>query len=373
MASIFEELMKSGQKLTESVRPTRQKKTESVKIKSNKIKVESRRIFEDGDPDVLAGLDDQFAVSPEDAEASDDEVVLVIDPEVNAEDEVPEDAAEQMVGDAVYKCPVCGANYVCDCDHEHTEGIEVDEDGIPTECPICGDDSEQILIGEIAPAGESGEEDHLDPQSPEEPEDEGEPEEEPEEDETPEDGVIEEEGLKKTVTEDEDEPLDLDLSIPEEEPEEVPSEGPASPAVQVNTDLVNLVLDDKRLESMMTQMIRENYDNKANFEVNRVAVRKGKFVIEYLVRDGAKTKKGQLVGEGFNPKSRVMKISFKDKGVFTESFTRTPAFILECVKLRSVVVPTSMKYNYKVKVNESLYAVEGKVVPKRGKVESKKN
>lgn len=153
MANIFEELMNHNSSLTESITPTKVTKSSKCnckKIGYNRFRVESIKIFEDADFDEL---DSEFAVDTDDASAE-DEVVLVIDPEIPADDEVPEDAAEQLVGDYVYKCPICGANYVCACDAAETEAIEVDEDGVPTECPICGDDADQILVGEIAPVDE---------------------------------------------------------------------------------------------------------------------------------------------------------------------------------------------------------------------------
>ena len=153
MASIFEELMSVNSNLTESVRPSvHGKKVESKKIPFKNLKVESVKVFEDADFD---DLDQQFDAQP--TEDNPDEVVLVIDPEIQSGDEIPEDAAEKMVGDLVYKCPVCGSNYVCGCDPEMQEGIELDDEGVPVECPICGDDAEQILVGEIAPAEDAGE------------------------------------------------------------------------------------------------------------------------------------------------------------------------------------------------------------------------
>lgn len=423
--SIFEELMAQNRQLSEGVKPSRKsskKVTEDVKkINVKKLKFESRRVFEETDFDEL---DKQFAVDPEDS--NEDEVVLVIDPEIPADEEVPEDAAEQMIGDEVYKCPICGANYVCDCDAEHTEGIEVDEDGVPTECPICGDDSEQILIGEIAPAEGAGEETDLDPQEVEEEEDEIEvPEddvivdEEEEEVETEslheafgselddakvsayfdgqtkswkegtdgrievtfKDGSVQSfskgifEGCK--VTEDEDPVVEigdpevsegglvLDVApLQDGDVDELPEV--EEPVVGIDAEVVNLNLDDKRFESMMTKMIRENFKFDPSFKITRASAQGNRLKIEYVVRS-AKTKgiKGVLVAEGFNRNTRTMSLKFKDKGAFTESFTRTPAIVMECVRIRNCVIPTKMKYDFKKKVNESMYRVAGSVSTKR--------
>ena len=194
MNGIFEELMNNNRKLTESTdaRVNKKSPNKSSKISVSKIKLESRRIFEEEDFDEL---DRQFAVDPEDSEK--DEVVLVIDPEIPADEEVPEDAAEEMIGDLVYKCPVCGANYVCDCDAEKNESLEVDENGVPVECPVCGDDADQILIGEIAPVDNAGEETEMEPISPDDAEEDTEEAEEDFDDLDDEDGEIMEDSLKR--------------------------------------------------------------------------------------------------------------------------------------------------------------------------------
>ena len=167
MASIFEQLMAQNRELT--VEPKKVVKTESRKIPVKKIKLESRKIYEEED---LDAIDDKFSIDMDKVEDPEsDEVVLVIDPELPAEgEEEPEAQAEDMVGDMVYKCPVCGANYLCDCDHLEEEGIEVDDEGTPVACPICGDEADQILVGEIAPAEDVKPEDETETE-PVEPED----------------------------------------------------------------------------------------------------------------------------------------------------------------------------------------------------------
>lgn len=348
MASIFEELMSVNSNLTESVRPSvRGKKVESKKIPFKNLKVESVKVFEDADFD---DLDQQFGAQPTDENP--DEVVLVIDPEIQSGDEIPEDAAEKMVGDLVYKCPVCGSNYVCGCDPEMQEGIELDDEGVPVECPICGDDAEQILVGEIAPAEDAGEK-----KEPElvNTEDDGEEEEEKEVP-GPGDGEDEEvdEGLHEDLECPECEDNVMELATPEEEEDK-------TPAVQVKDSQVTLVLDDKRFESLMNQVISENYKNDPKFKINRCSVKEGKLRIQYTVTEGKSSKKGLMIAEGFDKKSRKMTLKFKDKGAFTESFSRTPSFVIECVKIKNAVIPTSVNYDYKVKVNESLYRVNGSV------------
>ena len=415
MASIFEELMSANFALTESAHPVARravKVNEHRKINPKNIKVESRKIFEETNYD---DLDQQFANEP--SEENPDEVVLVIDPEIPSDEEVPENAAEEMIGDLVYKCPICGSNYVCGCDASMDEGIEVDENGVPTECPICGDDAEQILIGEITPAEGAGEEVDPEPVEVEDPEEEEIVDEEiPEEEE-----IVEEESLnelfgkkknapkssgrfkvidgqykntiqggfksrddaydwiednkdpedyskykvvEESLEEDVEDPVDEVVEEPAMElnvPEEVVEEPDDAPVVEVNNSNVTLMLDDNKFESLMTQIIKENYKGAPQFKITRCSTSKGQLKLEYFVREGRKVTKGVLVGEGFDKTSRKMTIKFVDKGAFTESFAKNPSFIVECVRVRNAVTPLSVKYNYKVKVNESLYRVSGKV------------
>ena len=137
MATIFEDMMTANRRAKKVNRLG-----EAKKISYKKLKVESVKVLHEGDYDEL---EKEFIADPEESE-----VVLVLDPEIPYEDEVPEDAAEKMIGDVVFKCPICGANYACDC-KDPADVFVTDEEGIPTECPICGDEAEQIILGEIAP------------------------------------------------------------------------------------------------------------------------------------------------------------------------------------------------------------------------------
>ena len=354
MASIFEELFSDNHAITESVmldKKSNKKVTEAKKINYKNIKVESRKIFEETDFDEL---DQEFA--KEVSEENPGEVVLVIDPELPSDQEPAEDAAENMVGDKIYKCPVCGSNYACDCDPSKNESVEVDEDGVPVECPICGDDADQVLIGEIAPIEDAGKPDELDPVD----EEDAESDEESTEDEE----VAEEESLKKVESIKEDLDADectdndpaLDLVIPEEDEEKE-----EAPEVEIKDSTVELHIDNTKLESMMTKVIRENYKGTPSFKVTRCSTSGNNLKIRYYVKEGTKVTEGMMIGKGFDKSSRVMTIKFSDKGAFTESYAKEPSFIVECVMIKNTLKPVSMTYNYKVKVNESLYRVKGKV------------
>lgn len=487
MASIFEEMMSVNHDLTESAKISHRKNNKVVKenrkISYKKLKVESRKFFEEND---ITDLEKDFEIPEEDSQ---DEVVLVIDPEISDNEEIPEDAAEEMVGDLVYKCPVCGSNYVCDCNAEGmVEGVEVDEEGAPLECPICGDDADQILVGEIAPAGDApGEEkSEMEPLSTEESEDDTEdsgefvkseslrkslkegfikdffsrvntedisdiilnPSEfkdqvnyyreddyfdDPSqlnefakyfassseilmiEDESVYDypdltddleellqkldsefsarhdrieietatvifdkidgrkvcrlygdgmwgyfvdvsGLTKNESLRESEDYDKDDETPLELEIPANDDNKK-----ETPQVVVKDSDVNLYFDEAKLEALMRRMMKEDYKGTPQFKVNKVTLSGKKLKIEYVVRNGKRSLRGLLVGEGFSRKSRAFKLMLRDKGAFTESFARTPSFTVECVRMRNKIIPTRMDYNYRVKVNESLYCVKGSI------------
>lgn len=372
MSSIFEEIMTSNRKITESKirRPKKSKKTEGRKINFKHLKVESRKIFEEAEPEEL---EKEFEV-PE--QETPDEVVLVIDPQANSDEEIPEEAAEDMIGDAVYKCPVCGANYVCSCNEDGIyEDVTVDEEGVPTECPICGDDAEQILVGEIAPADEAaGDDTDLPPQDVDDIEDDI-------NDEVPEDEEVEEESLKKSSRkpvrkeskceglEDEDsldEDLDdaemiLDIPCEGDECYEDKDEDDDAPDIVVTDSEVTFMFDDTKLESMLNRLARENYKGAPRCKITKVRSNGRTLKIEYVVRCNSKSLKGRLIGEGYAPKSKRFSIAFRNIGKTFESVSKAPIMKVDFVRSGRQIIPTQMDYNYKVKVNESLYRVKGSI------------
>ena len=129
--------------VSESVKRTSKKRTMKEnrripKISFKKLKLESLKTMTE---------DEDFDFTP------DDEVVLVIDTEMEEVPESEEDAvaaAQELVGDTVCKCSVCGANYIC-TDNVIEEDVDgevtmVAEEGV---CPICGEEAPQIVVGEI--------------------------------------------------------------------------------------------------------------------------------------------------------------------------------------------------------------------------------
>ena len=394
MASVFEQLMAQNRDLA-PVEPKRTVKKESKKIPVKKIKLESRKIYEEED---LDAIDDKFSVDMDTIEDADtDEVVLVIDPELPAEgEEEPEVEAEEMVGDMVYKCPVCGANYLCDCDHLEEEGIEVDEDGTPVACPICGDEADQILVGEIAPAEDVKPEDETE-QEPIDP-DEGEKEEEkPEEAEDEfkvdfeEKEEVEEESVKREACKDNEKKEDapkarrpmLRPSPRKEESVDRPrrpiphrpmprrprvAESAKRPLMNKRTNLPrrkveSLEIDDFRFESLMNKHFRENYKGNPVCKLRDASIDKNNTLrLEYVIRNGNKKPvTGTLAVENFKVgNGRNVVLTVKD---ITNTFSKSnkPAFMMECVKIGNKINPTSLRYNYVRKVNTESYQVSGKV------------
>ena len=102
----------ASKKMSESVRKAKRPVSKKLrkeavrKISCGKLRLESMKFVEDADSD-------EFDFTPE------DEVVVVGDPEMDevpASEEEAKEAAEELVGDTICKCSICGANYVCDCD-----------------------------------------------------------------------------------------------------------------------------------------------------------------------------------------------------------------------------------------------------------------
>lgn len=386
MKSLFEDLMvQQGQSLTESFRKSRQKKTESLdcpKIKSSRIRVESLGVFESAED--AEALDTEFNKDP----LSDDEaeVVLVVDPDLSIEEEIPEDAAEQMVGDRIYKCPVCGSNYACGCDEEgnFTESVDFDENGEPTECPICNSDADQILVGEIVPL-EDAEIAEVEPGE-FEPVDSGDDSSDDESD----DPVIDQEGGTVEPIDDEEDKdkfenyhrsrrklrrEDVQVDISDDEVRvEVGEDESAESILDVACDDEDCSLaeyedddevyqfDDVKFESLMNKFLRENYKGSPRFKLESVIHSGRTLKLEYVLTVGNESRKGRIVAEGYDPKSRVLRMSAKDhSGQFTEGITRKPAFKFECVNIGKKIIPTKITYDFTRRVNESVYRVYGTV------------
>ena len=320
-----------------------------------------------------------------------DDVVLVIDPEM---DEVPEDLeaaeeqAEDLIGDHICKCSICGANYVTDA--EITEDMEMEEE----ECPVCGETGEQIVVGVITPTEELSAEDEVEVEDSEELDGEEEAEDEIE--------VTDEDGDEEDIDfdfeeEDENEDDDFEESVKRSrartlrrkaesvrrnrvasrrakvESARKPMRKPmAKRPVTAVTESTDVDFDEATLNRMLTRFAKENYENVKFVRVSKGTVRGNRLTLEGTVTTSKGSKRPiKLVSENFKIGKR-MTISFKEYGPFTESVQNSkPAFVFECVMSGSKIVPCALKYNFKAKdsrknslKHESVatYSVTGKVL-----------
>lgn len=210
MANIFEQLMAQNRELSEA--PVVKESVDKLRVPVTKIRLESLEVLENKS---LEETDQMFELPGQEALDNPEEtkdIVVIVDPELpadgDAKDVDMEKAAEELIDQKLYKCPVCGGNYVCKGE------CKTDEEGKPTECPICGDDSVQIEVGVIAPMdsvkpedevgadsedNEEEKEEEIEEESEEESD--GEKKEEEKEEEVIEDSVNREEASAETVTE----------------------------------------------------------------------------------------------------------------------------------------------------------------------------
>ena len=337
----------------------RAKKRTPFSIPANKLKFESLSMFkeDEGESDVTADY------TPE------DDVVLVIDPEM---DEVPEDteaaesAAEELIGNHVCKCSICGANYVTDA--EITEELEIEDE----ECPVCGETGDQIVVGVITPMEELSTEDEedLDGDDVEEADDEEDfdfdfDEEEP----------VEDEGEEAEDEDDEDfgesfrrARLRKEAARPMPR-KRVRTEGKATrrPLARKSSRPA-YAFDEAVFNRMLTQFAKENYANVRTVKITEGTLRGSKITLSGEVTTTKGSRRPiKFVAEDFKP-GKVVVISFKEIGPFTESIkTNKPSFIVECKVTGTIITPMTLRYSYKaknagVKESKATYSVTGKVL-----------
>ncbi|MBO7694603.1 MAG: hypothetical protein J6T10_18460 [Methanobrevibacter sp.] len=337
----------------ESVSKTSKKATKKAfNIPVNKLKFESlsHYLSEDADEEETE-LDVTADYTP------DDDVVLVIDPEM---DEVPEDVeeaeeqAEDIIGDHICKCAICGANYITDA--EISEELEMEEET----CPVCGETGEQIVVGVITPTEELSAEDEEDIEGTEDIDIEDE-----EEIETA-DG--EEEEFDEFEEED-----DFEESVKRSRARTLRRKAESvrkiakRPTSRKLKESKSIDFDEATFNRMLTRFAKENYENVRFVRISEGTVRGNKLTLSGIVTTTKGSKKSiKFVAENFIPAKR-MTIKFKESGAFTES-VKNPGFtfVVECVMKGSVIVPAALSYNFKAK-NEGLkdrgiYSVTGKVL-----------
>lgn len=368
----------SKKKIAESVKATKKpvakklRKEAVRKISCGKLRLESMQFVEDADSD-------EFDFTPE------DEVVVVVDPEMDevpASEEEAKEAAEELVGDTICKCSICGANYVCDCDSTIEEDVDGEvetcvEDGT---CPICGEEAPQIVVGEIVAADDASVADTDDIEDAESEEDTAETD-ETDTDKVPADDadkttqeVPAEEEEEKLSVDDDDFFVDVDNADDTNEsvvrksvarkpvmrresarnakrpvarksalqrervatartarkpmakrPVRVESQRTARPVmnrVRPTSRVAGKQIDfnECALNRLFTKFAKENYDNVASVRFTEGKVVGSRLTVEGVVRTTKGTKRTiKLVAENFKPVVGKMKLQCKEFGPFTES------------------------------------------------------
>jgi len=394
LKSLYTESAKPTKSVKESVKRKKATKKEAVKripkFASSKIRIESLSFMKEAD-------EEEFTFEPE------DEVVVVIDPEmeeVPATEEEAQEAAEELVGCDICKCSICGANYACDCE----ETIEEDVDGevqtvvVDGVCPVCGEEGTQIVVGEIVPVdGEVDEEEFVDDE--EIVDDDDEVEVTDDEFEFDDEGEIEEESYDKSKKREAcnkkegcDEEDDKKAQRKEAVRRTVKSASMKAkrenarqtmrrPAKRVtekkamrrpmnrrvaektSRPVREFKLDEVKLSRLFTKFAKENYSNVASVRFTKGNLRNGKLTLEGVVRTAKGSKRTiKLVAENY--KKTDKRIRFVEYGPFTESVkTNGKSFVVECAYKAGVVTPMSLRYNFK--------AVDMTETPKRPVRESK--
>ena len=349
------------------------KRRRPFSIPANKLKLESLSHYlmeeEDGvESDVVADY------------TPNDDVVLVIDPEM---DEVPDDLeqaeeqAEELIGDHVCKCSICGANYVTDA--EITEDFEMEEET----CPVCGEEGEQIVVGVITPTEELSDDDAEEIDDVDVEDEEGADEEEfseeefEDEDGTEEEFAEEEEDFGESVRRSRARTLRRkaeSVRRPARRLAKRPARRTESTARRTKrvmprkayrpvTESKAVAFDEKTFNRMLTKFAKENYSNVKFVRISKGTVRGNRLTLEGTVTTTKGSKRAiKFISESFKQGKR-MTLRFRESGPFTESVkSSAPTFIVDCFMRGSMIVPATLKYNFKAKENKNTYSVTGKVL-----------
>lgn len=379
----------ASKKMSESVRKAKRPVSKKLrkeavrKISCGKLRLESMKFVEDADSD-------EFDFTPE------DEVVVVVDPEMDevpASEEEAKEAAEELVGDTICKCSICGANYVCDCDSTIEEDVDGEvetcvEDGT---CPICGEEAPQIVVGEIVPADDASVANTDETEDTDTTDDEVSVDDDDfaTDDDTANESVRRRPAVKRPVRRE---------STTARRTSRVASRKPALKRERVATSrmarkpmakkpvrveskrtarpIMNRVRPTSRvagkqidfnecaLNRLFTKFAKENYDNVASVRFTKGNVVGNKLTVEGVVRTTKGSKRTiKLVAENFKPVAGKIKLQCREMGPFTESVkmpkNKVP-FVVECNVRAGKVTPVSMKYAY-VATKRGLKEGKGKV------------
>lgn len=358
------------------------------KIPANKLRLESLTFVKEAEE-----ADDVIDYTPE------EDVVLVIDPDMEETpetEEEAEEAAEELVGDYVCKCSICGANYVCDCD-QVTEDLEIVDD----ECPVCGETGEQIVVGEIAPVEGADEDESEDDES--------------EEDETTDDDEATEDdedsdvdvNVNVNVDGEDEEDVDFDDFDFEEDDEyeesisrakrrtamrresavrkarkpmrnearkpvakRIPNRATKNESrilprktAKVTNAVKEYNFDETTLNRMLTSFAKENFDNARFVKITKANCKNGRLTLEGTVVTTKGVKRStKFVAENFEPKA-IVSAKFREIGCFTESaISKTPQFTINFKTVGNVIKPVALKYDYVVKEGREKLQVTGRVM-----------
>ena len=376
---------KNGKTVKESVKRVGGKYAKTKKISANKLRLESLQYVKEADEN-----DEVIDYTP------DEDVVLVIDPEM---DETPEDveaaeeAAEELVGDYVCKCSICGANYVCDC-NDVNEDLEVEEG----ECPVCGETGEQIVIGEITPA--EAVEDKADEDEEGEEEVDVDVDDEASDDDSDIDVNIniDADGDVDEFDDDEDYAESINrakrrTSLRRESASKKPARKilPRKPAMRNESRLsakrpMNRLsakrpmsnvsnrrtvesrdskysLDEATLNRMLTKFAKENYDNVRFVKITDGTIKGNSLTLEGTVVTTKGSKRAtRFVCENFKA-DKTFSAKFTENGVFSENvISKGAGFTINFVTKNNTITPVALRYSYNVKENKEAFNVSGKVM-----------
>lgn len=474
---LFEMAFMENKKLSESdeVRANTVKKV-SKALSESKINVKEK-CGKDKSKKKIAANKIKFTENVDDIDIQPAEgVVIVYSDEIKPEmsKEEVEKAAEEMIGDRVCKCGICGANYIADAEDEHhceecetdevvfdsTDEVsesfvftkedlefedEVDEETenivCNTTCPVCNSTEAQVEVGVIAPSDEDEESEEVE---------ETEVEVKSEEDEKLEDSDIAEseetseteEEVEDTEKVEEKSETDIDEGIFDKFKKKKDDKSKDDDKRQSNSDysdsdyvVVNYVdgtyryssapksdksaaerelkrfedqqkgmksnlehelvtygeakrlvgykyrrknesIDTKPLKAsefvfresalnhLLSKFVKENYDNIKDIKITRGMHINGELrLLGYVVTESGKRQTVAFNSVGFKLNEGSMKIKLREFGPFTESAVkdskRVP-FVLECTCHNSVILPTALKYSYKVKQKDGIYECVGR-------------
>lgn len=374
------------------------------KINCSKLKLESVKFMEEAD-------EADFDYTP------DDDVVLVIDTEMEEVPETEEDAkaaAEELVGQTICKCSVCGANYVCDCENTIEEDVDGETTMVAEEdvCPVCGEEAPQIVVGEIVSDVDTGApvetDDKVDVDVDVDVDDDGEDEDFDFDDEDFEEACSTKSTKKdeKSAKKDDEPEEDAKESMqgnrrtmrrpirqenrkpaprrPMHRPSRVaenrkpamrrPMNRPAPRQMAENRKSRAYNFNEIALNRLFTKFATENYSNVKSVRFNKAGLNRGKLTIEGIVTTTKGTKRTiKLVSENFRPTMREnFKMQVREIGPFTENAMRARnrvPFVVECAVKNRVITPVSLKYSYNTtnsglkenKGRKTTYKVYGKV------------